>query len=130
MKTSKLKKGDGFIKEYKVQKQHTTSHIGVSVLSTPSMIGLIEKSSNEFIQDYLEDDYTTVGTLVNFTHENPVLFNDRIAIKGNVMNIEKNKIELKIKVSRKKDSNIVSKGKHVRFIVNKDRFSKKLEENC
>ena len=130
MKITELKNGDGFIKEYKVQKQHTTSHIGVSVLSTPSMIGLIEKSSNEFIQDYLDDDYTTVGVLVNFTHENPVLLNDRIVIKGNVINIANNKIGLKIRVSRKKDSTIISKGNHDRYIVNKDDFSKKLKGNC
>src|SRR6056297_2126020 len=100
MTVNKLKKDNKFRKEIVVEKKHTTSHIGISVLSTPSMIGLIEKTSNEYIQKYLSAVSTTVGTFVNFTHENPVKINEKIIIEGRVDKIVDNKIKLKIKVVR------------------------------
>ncbi len=126
MTVNKLKKDNKFRKEIVVEKKHTTSHIGISVLSTPSMIGLIEKTSNEYIQKYLSAVSTTVGTFVNFTHENPVKINEKIIIEGRVDKIVDNKIKLKIKVVRNKDRSTVSRGTHDRYIVNKKKFSKKV----
>lgn len=124
----KLKLNDKFKKEHIVKKNLTTSHVGLRVLSTPSMISLIEKTSNDFIQQYIDVKYTTVGTFVKFSHENPVKINESILIKGKIVNLEKNKIELNITVERKNDGLHISRGTHTRYIINKDDFIKKLKE--
>ncbi|TYB31250.1 MAG: hypothetical protein FXF47_05295 [Candidatus Mcinerneyibacterium aminivorans] len=122
-----LKQNQKFKKEYVIDENLTTDHIGIKVLSTPSMIALIEKSSNEFIQKFLDNKHTTVGTFIEFTHEKPLLENDRIIIKGKITTIEGGKIQLDIKVVKKKNKTIISRGKHHRHVVNKDKFINNLK---
>lgn len=125
---NRLKKNKEYKKKYKVLEKYTTGHIGVNVLSTPSMVELVEKTSNEFIQNYFSDNKTTVGTKVNIKHINPIKENEEIVILIKLIEKDGPKLELCIKVINSKNKIVLGKGTHQRFIVDKEKFKRKLEE--
>ena len=98
--------------------------LAADVLSTPAMIGLMEKTSVELVTPYLEDNEQTVGTHVDVRHRAPTRIGQTILVTAELLSCEGNK--LRFAVSATNDQGIkIGEGTHRRAVINTDQFARK-----
>lgn len=120
--------GMEFSQEVTVEEKHLAKNVGsgaVSVFATPMMIALIEKTASEGIQKYLDEGYTSVGTLVNVTHQAPTPLGMKATATAKITEIDGRKIAFEIVC--KDEKSVIGKGSHERFIVNLEKFNSKAQ---
>lgn len=116
-------------KEYKVKPEHAAKHVGsgeVEVLSTPSMIAFMEAASLECVQQYLPDNLTTVGTMVNVRHLKPAPVGATIVVETQLVKKEGKRLLFDVKAYWKQV--LIGEGKHERYVVDKEKFLEKLRK--
>ena len=80
-----LQPGMEYEVSYLVEENHTASHVGsgaLSVLSTPSMIGFMERSSHQMLAKYLTDGFSSVGVRVDISHLAPTPVGASIRVRA------------------------------------------------
>ena len=87
----------------------------VPVLATPVLLAIIENTCYECVMDYLEPGQTTVGTGVNITHEAPTPVGMTVTASCRLKEVEGRRLVFQIEV--KDEHEVVSRGDHERFIV-------------
>ena len=115
--------------EYTVEKEDLASFLGsgnVHVLSTPSMINWMETTSRIELDKHLPEGYTTVGYRIDVYHTNPAPLGAKVRIKIKLLKQEKRKLTLE--VSAWWNDIKIGEGKHERFIINIEKFRRKIEE--
>ena len=123
-----VKVGEECSEEFVVEEKHTASHIGsgsVSVLSTPSMIAFMEKTSLDCVQKFLPPQYTTVGTMVNVRHLKPAPVGARVVVKSRIIGFEGRRVLFEVEAIY--GNEVIGRGQHERYIVDKERFLSKVK---
>ncbi len=122
-----LKPGLSHQMEFTVEEKHTASHVGsgpVRVLATPWMIAYIEITSRTLLDGHLPDTHSSVGTLVNVRHLAPSPMGTKIHTEVEIDSVEGNKVTLT--VSAREGEKRVGEGTHERFVIDKERFLKRI----
>lgn len=105
---------------YTVTAEMAPPHLPVTVLSTPSMIGLIEATCLQSVQPHLDENETTVGTHVNVSHTGPAREGEEFTITCKLIEIQKRRLTFEIEVLAPKGS--ISTGTHQRAVVDLSRM--------
>jgi predicted thioesterase len=93
------------------------------VLSTPAMIGLMERTSVELTTPYLEDDEQTVGTHVDVRHRAPTRIGQTVIVTAELLECEGNK--LRFSVTALNDQGVkIGEGTHRRAVINTNHFAR------
>jgi fluoroacetyl-CoA thioesterase len=95
-------------------------HLPVKVLSTPAMIGLIERTCFACVQPHLDDTETTVGTHVNVSHTGSVRAGEGIKVDARLTDVNKRRLLFRVEVTGPRGS--VSTGTHERAVIDLDRM--------
>lgn len=94
------------------------------VLSTPALIGLMEKTSVELATPYLEDHEQTVGTHVDVRHRAPTRIGQTVVVTAELLECEGNK--LRFSVTALNDEGVkIGEGSHRRAVINTNHFAQK-----
>ncbi len=109
--------------QYKVTKEMSPPHLPMPVLSTPSMIGLIEGVCLQNAQAHLDSMETTVGTHVNVSHSGAAYLNEEITIKTRLKEINKRRLLFEIEVLTTRGP--ISTGTHERAVIDLTKFGAK-----
>ena len=88
---------------------------GEGVLSTPAMIGLMERAGIEAVQAYLPDGHTTVGFEVNVKHFGATPKGKKVTVRAELLEIDGRK--LRFKVEAHDEDKKVGDGSHRRAII-------------
>lgn len=96
-------------------------HLPVPVLSTPSMILLIEQSCLLGVQPELDENATTVGTHVCVSHQAAASPDEEIMVDWAVAKVERRRVTFDIRVTC--GDRILSEGTHQRAVIDTTRFS-------
>lgn len=107
-----------------VQPSDGISHMGPSVqsvLSTPSMIRLIEQCSRLVLERYFEEGDASVGYHVNVFHLAAAKVGDTIRTTSKVKEINKRRVTFEVESWNGETK--IGEGTHVRVVVNKQRFA-------
>lgn len=96
----------------------------LDVYSTPAMIALMEKTSYMCVQEYLDDNQTTVGGAVNIRHLKPMAIGKTVVCSSTVKEVKGIRIEFELEV--KEDDAVIGKGFHTRFVVDASEFIRNL----
>jgi predicted thioesterase len=88
---------------------------GEGVLSTPSMIGLMERAGIQAVQQYLPEGHTTVGFEVNVKHFGATAKGKTVRVRAELLEIDGRK--LRFKVEAHDDDKKVGDGTHRRAII-------------
>ncbi|MBQ2865959.1 MAG: thioesterase family protein [Clostridia bacterium] len=110
-----------------VTEELTADKVGsgaLKVYSTPMMIAAMENCCLSCVAPYLEEGSTTVGTLVNVTHDAASPVGAEITVECTLTAVERRK--LTFEVAARCADQVIGKGTHERFIVNADKFMSKL----
>ena len=109
-----------------VDSKHLASAVGsgsLDVLSTPSLIALMEKAACKCLLEYLEENETTVGTLLEIQHLSATPRGMIVTAKAELTEI--NGREFTFEVSAFDNAGLIGKGIHKRFLVISSRFLEK-----
>jgi predicted thioesterase len=110
-----------------VTEELTADKVGsgaLKVYSTPMMIAAMENCCLSCVAPYLEEGNTTVGTLVNVTHDAASPLGAVIEVECTLTAVERRK--LTFEVAARCADQVIGKGTHERFIVNAEKFMSKL----
>jgi predicted thioesterase len=116
-------------KTYIVDESRLARNVGsgnVDVLATPAMIAFMEAASLEAVQPHLPEGWTTVGTSISVEHSRATPINEEVTATANLVKREGRILEFSVSASD--SSGLIGKGTHKRFIINVERFRKKLKK--
>ena len=111
-----------------VTPERTAKHLetgSASVLSTPSMVWLIEHDAQTLAQKHLPDGQTTVGAEVSVRHLAPTPVGMRVTARVRIEELDGRRIVFSAEVFDEKEK--VGEGRHVRVIVDHARFMEKVK---
>ena len=105
---------------YTVTDDMSPPHLPVKVLSTPAMIGLIEGTCLQAVQDHLDAGETTVGVHVSVSHSGPAMSGEEVTVKARLSEMDRRRQTWEIEVLSARGS--ISEGTHKRVVVDTSRF--------
>lgn len=124
-----LKVGETCVNEYIVKPENTADVIGnkgVTVLSTPSMIGFMENTAAHVVIDKLPENYKIVGTKINIEHINSTSVNMKVTVKATLIAIEGRKLRYNVEAFN--DQCKIGFGIYEQHIINLRNFLSKNKE--
>jgi fluoroacetyl-CoA thioesterase len=125
----KLEVGLKHVAKVTVTDDMTPAHLRdepLRVLSTPNMIGLIERTAIDAVQPYLAAGQATVGTRVDVAHLAGTLVGMTATITVELVEIDRRKLVFRVEVRDELDE--AGKGTHERFIVDGAQRLPRLQE--
>lgn len=96
-------------------------HLPRVVLSTPTMVSLIEQACLRCAGDHLDDGETTVGTHVCVSHESAVYEGEEFVIRCRLASVERRRLNFDVEVDGPRGP--VSRGTHQRAVVQLERVT-------
>ena len=105
---------------YTVTAAMAAPHLPRVVLSTPSMIGLIEGTCLQAAQPHLDEGETTVGTHVCVSHQAGAAEGEQFTIRCRLAKIERRRLTFEVSVDG--SAGRLSEGTHERAVVTLSRM--------
>lgn len=99
---------------------------GVDVLSTPMLLQLIEEAAVQCLVPVLEPDDVSLGAYVDLTHLAPTPVGFIVRTEVEVIGIDGRRINFAVAAFDEREK--IAEGMHERYIVERTRFLKNLEE--
>ena len=96
----------------------------LEVFATPAMAALMENAAMLAVAEQLPEDSTTVGSLLQTTHNRPSGLGEEIEAVATLEEVDGRKLTFSVKASDSKG--IIGEGTHIRYIVNTQKFMAKL----
>jgi len=106
---------------YEVTADMTPAHLPRAVLSTPSMVQLIEQTCLLAVQTHLDDGETTVGTHVCVSHTGPAAVGESVSVSCRLTRVERRRLTFDVEVIG--PTQTISTGTHERAVIDVNRFS-------
>jgi len=105
---------------YTVTEDMAPPHLPVAVLSTPSMVQLIEGTCLGAAQAHLDDGEVTVGTHVCVSHSGAAMAGEEVTVACELQTIDKRRLTFAVRVHA--PSGVISEGTHQRAVIDAHRF--------
>jgi fluoroacetyl-CoA thioesterase len=106
---------------YRTTLEMRARQLTTDVLSTPAMIGLIERTCVELTAPYLKEHQQTVGIHVDVWHRAPTKIGQSVTVAVQVVELQGNKIRFSLSVHNDEGTKI-GEGFHRRAIIDTKRF--------
>jgi predicted thioesterase len=106
-----------------VRKKDTAEKYGsglVEVFATPAMIGLMERTAQLSIVEFLPEGFTTVGIGVDIKHLKATSVGMKVTCQSSLTAVEGKK--LVFSVMAWDEDGLIGAGNHTRYIVNTEEF--------
>src|SRR5947199_5613742 len=97
---------------------------GVEVFGTPMMIALMENASWRAVAASLDEGDVTVGSLVNVQHLGATPLGQRVRATAELIEIDGRRLVFQVEAYDEQKK--IGQGKHERFVVNLERFLKRI----
>lgn len=110
-----------------VSEETTAAKIGsgdMPVFATPAMMALMENAAMLAVSDELPDGSSTVGGQIESSHLRPSAIGAEIKATATLEKIDGRKLYFKVEAYD--GDKLIGEGKHLRFIVDRDKFLAKL----
>ena len=96
----------------------------LDVFATPALVALMEQAACNAVAACLDEESTSVGTLVNITHDAATGMGKKVTATATLTAVKGRKLVFEITAAD--EDKQIGKGTHERFIVNKEKFMAKL----
>lgn len=114
---------------FHVQDEHMAVHVGSGssrVLATPWMIAFMERAAHRLMTTCLPDGFTSVGIHVNVKHLAASPIGSTIHVVAEVLSVDG--LQVSFAVRAQDDVDLIGEGEHTRYVVNHERFLKRVED--
>jgi predicted thioesterase len=108
---------------YRVEEEHTASHVGsgsLRVLATPWMIAYMERAARDFLSELLPEGYTSVGVRVDVRHLAPSPVGSRVRVNVRVLSLDGWRVNFSVEAWD--GTKQIGVGEHQRVVVDEARF--------
>lgn len=95
----------------------------LEVMATPVMAMLMEKAACNCLADFLEDDETTVGTMLNIAHTAATPEGMTVSVEAVLRKINGREFSFDVRASD--ETGTIGEGTHKRFLVFGKKFTEK-----
>ncbi len=96
----------------------------LEVFATPAMAALMENAAMLAVAESLPEGSTTVGSLLQITHNRPSGLGEKVQATATLEEVEGRKLTFSVTASDSKG--VIGEGKHVRYVVNTRKFMAKV----
>lgn len=96
-----------------------------AVLSTPILIGQLERTARELLTPLLEPDERTVGAEIELRHFGPTPLGQRVTCTARVIGVEHREVTFQIEARDKVE--IIARGLHKRAVIRVDSFARRVQ---
>lgn len=113
----------------KVSAENTANKLAsgiAEVFATPMMIGLMEGAASNAVSPFLEEGFSTVGTLVNVKHLAATPPGHEVRAEAELVKVEGKR--LAFKVAAYDETELIGEGTHERFIIDMGRFMQRVQK--
>jgi predicted thioesterase len=120
-----------FEKTITVAEEHVPRHLaeaGAPVLSTPSMVALVEEAALDGVQPYLAAGESTVGTRVDLRHLAPSPLGMKVTARCTLAELDRRRLVFSVEVHDEIEK--VGEGTHERFIVTATKQRERVEKKA
>jgi fluoroacetyl-CoA thioesterase len=97
-----------------------------AVLSTPRMIGYMERAAHQCILPFLEETQTSVGTVVNIRHLGATPVGMQVRFRAELIEVDRRRLRFKVEAFDEMEK--VGEGEHERFIIDIGKFNERLNQ--
>ena len=94
------------------------------VLSTPKLIGLIERTARESLYPFLESNERTVGAEIEIRHLAPTPAGSNVTILTRVIQAEGKTVDFQFEV--RDDQEMIARGLHKRAVITVESFARRV----
>ena len=115
--------------EWIVTEDHLASHIAsglVDALSTPSLVAFCEECARLIVDPLLPPGQKTVGTRIDLQHLAPTPPGMRVTVHAELVEVDGRKLRFRIEARDPVEK--IGEAEHERFIIDSDRFARRLNE--
>ena len=122
----------GVVKEnsFSVQLEDTARYSGgedyPEVLSTPKLIGFMERTSHQAIAPFLEEGWGSVGSRVNIAHLAATPEGMQIRVRAELVEVDGRRLRFKVEAWDAVEK--IGEGEHERFIILREKFQNRLAQ--
>jgi fluoroacetyl-CoA thioesterase len=106
--------------DFEVTDDMSPPHLPMKVLSTPAMVGLMERTCLESVLDHLDDGESTVGTHICVSHVAAAASGETVTVTSRLS--EKTKRRLTFEVKATAGDKLLGEGTHQRAVIDTTRF--------
>jgi fluoroacetyl-CoA thioesterase len=99
---------------------------GARVLSTPHMIGFMERTCRDTVLPLLDPGYDTVGTHVNVAHLAAAPIGMAVTFSCEVIGVAERRVQFRVEAWDEKEK--IGEGTHERAVINIAKFATRLAE--
>ncbi len=97
-----------------------------AVLSTPNLIGLLERTARKALEPFLDSDERSVGMEIELRHLAPTPLGAEVACIARVYHVDGRKIDFQIEA--REQGRLIARGLHKRAIIRIDSFARQLRK--
>lgn len=122
-----LAEGLTYTRRLNVTRENTALALGsgdMEVLATPMMVALMENAAMNAVAKELPEGCTTVGGHIDTSHIKPSKIGAEICATATLKSVEGKKLVFDVIAMQGED--ILGKGTHLRFIVDREKFLSRL----
>ncbi|WP_300727937.1 thioesterase family protein [uncultured Bacteroides sp.] len=122
-----MEKGLTYTSKTIVDKTNTALALGsgdMEVFSSPAMIALMENAAMKAVESELPEGSTTVGAMMQSSHIKPSAMGETVTATAILEEVEGRKLTFKVSAADSKG--LIGEGRHIRYIVDRERFLSKL----
>ncbi|MFT3984269.1 MAG: thioesterase family protein [Lachnospiraceae bacterium] len=98
------------------------------VYATPAMAALMEETAWMSIKPYLDEEESSVGTMLCITHISPTPIGMSVVCQSHLVTMEGKKLVFELRVEDEKG--LIGEGTHERVIVEKEKFQTKANKKA
>jgi fluoroacetyl-CoA thioesterase len=96
-----------------------------AVLSTPNLIGLLERTARQALQPFLEPDERTVGIEIELRHFAATPLGEQVTCTTRVVYVEGTRIAFQIEARDRRE--LIARGLHKRAVIRVQSFAAQIE---
>jgi predicted thioesterase len=96
-----------------------------AVLSTPNLIGLLERTARKALEPFLETDERSVGIEIELRHLAPTPLGQQVTCIAKVIHVDGTKVGFQIEARDQRD--LIARGLHKRAVIRVQSFANQVQ---
>jgi predicted thioesterase len=96
-----------------------------AVLSTPNLIGLLERTARKVLEPFLEQDERSVGVEIELRHLAPTPIGQQVTCIARVIHVDGTKIGFQIEARDQRE--LIARGLHKRAVIRVQAFANQVQ---
>ena len=99
-----------------------------AVLSTPNLVGIMERTARQALQPFLEVDERTVGVEIELRHLAPTPVGARVTCTARVVHCDGTQVSFQVEA--RDEQELIARGSHKRAVIRIESFTRRVQRKA